>query len=368
VLRPIHTWVGLTAGALLAVIGLAGSVIVFRRELERAAMPRGTAAFDLRRSVNLDQAAQEIVRLRPDAHIRRVRLPESAGGPYVFQVESGAKLTERIVSDSVTGRVLGTIQPGWVEWTIDLHRNLLAGKQGRKTVGFAGIVLLILSASGMLMWLTGRRNWRAWTLVRRDGPSRRFHFELHRMAGLWAFAFLAVISFTGIELAFPETFRGAVASLTGEAATIKAPHASKVRQPRPLEEYLQAGRMAMPDGAPVELRLPDAGKGAVDLRLHRAGDLAPDGNHVYLDPATAAVILVDRLSDRPAGARFLAAIAPIHYGEFGGISVKALWSLLGLAPSLLFITGFIAWRRPAKRKSSQPAPESRDSEMALTRT
>jgi uncharacterized iron-regulated membrane protein len=122
----------------------------------------------------------------------------------------------------------------------------------------------------------------------------------------------------------------------------------------------------MPDGVPVEVRLPDSGKGVVDLRLHRPGDLAADGNHVYLEPGSAAVMMIDRLSDRPAGARFLAALAPIHYGEFGGIPIKAHWSLLGLTPSLLFITGFVAWWRPAKRKSHRLAPERDEIEAALT--
>jgi uncharacterized iron-regulated membrane protein len=362
----MHTWVGLTAGALLSIIGLAGSVIVFRREFERAAMPAGAAALDLRRTVSLDDAVKEIVRVRPDARIRRVRLPAAAGDPYLFQVELPAKVTEQIVVDSASGRVLGTAQAGWVDWMIDLHRNLLSGKQGRKAVGFAGIVLLILSMSGMLMWFTGRRSWRAWTQVRREGPTRRFYFELHRATGLWACTFLALISFTGIERAFPDTFRAAIVSLTGEPATVKAPPGGKARSTRPLEEYLRTARAAMPDGVPVELRLPDSGKGVVDLRLHRPGDLAPDGNHVYLRPDSATVMMIDRLSDRPAGARFLAALAPIHYGEFGGIPIQALWSLLGLTPSLLFITGFVAWWRPAKRKPNQLAREPREIEAALT--
>jgi uncharacterized iron-regulated membrane protein len=364
-LRPIHTWVGLTAGALLSIIGLAGSVIVFRREFERAAMPGGSAALNLRRTVSLDDAVKEIVRVMPDARIRRVRLPASAGDPYLFQMELTAKATEQIVLDSATGRVLGTARAGWVDWMIDLHRNLLSGKQGRKAVGFAGIVLLTLSMSGILMWLTGRRNWRAWTLVRREGPSRRFHFELHRATGLWTFTFLALISFTGIERSFPDTFRAGIVSLTGEPATVKAPRGGKARSTRPLEEYLQTARTAMPDGVPVELRLPDSGKGVVDIRLHRPGDLAPDGNHVYLEPGSAAVMMIDRLSDRPAGARFLAALAPIHYGEFGGIPIKALWSLLGLTPSVLFITGFVAWRRPAQRKSDKLARAPREAEVVL---
>ena len=60
----------------------------------------------------------------------------------------------------------------------------------------------------------------------------------------------------------------------------------------------------MTDGVPIELRLPAPGKGPVDLRLYRAGDLALSGNHVYLDAATARVIQVDRVVDRPIGARF----------------------------------------------------------------
>lgn len=365
ILRPIHTWVGLTAGALLVIIGLAGSVIVFRRELERAAMPVGSSASDLRRMVSLDDAVKEIARVRPDARIRRVRLPASAGDPYLFQVELTGKVTEQIVVESATGRVLGTARAGWVDWMIDLHRNLLFGNQGRKTVGFTGIVLLVLSMSGILMWLTGRRNWRAWTLVRREGPARRFHFELHRATGLWAFTLLAVISFTGIERAFPDTFRTAIVSLTGEPATVKVPTSGKARSTRPLEEYLRTARAAMPDGVPVELRL-DSGKGVVDLRLHRPGDLAPDGNHVYLKAESATVMMIDRLSDRPVGARFLAALAPIHYGEFGGIPIKMLWSLLGLTPALLFITGFVAWRRPAQRKSEKLARAPREPEAVLT--
>jgi uncharacterized iron-regulated membrane protein len=53
---------------------------------------------------------------------------------------------------------------------IDLHRNLVSCGTGRKIVGAIGIVLFVLSATGMLMWLTGARNWRAWTRSERAVP------------------------------------------------------------------------------------------------------------------------------------------------------------------------------------------------------
>jgi uncharacterized iron-regulated membrane protein len=362
VLKPLHIWTGIVAGLVLSVIALTGSLIVFRAEFERAALPQGAAAGSSRR-VAIDEAAREIARLRPDSHIRRVRIPQAPADPYIFQVESESKRTERIVSDAATGRVLGTVETPTVDWLVDLHRNLLAGKNGRKAVGIAGIVLFVLGASGVLMWLAGARNWRAWISVRRSGSTRRFNFELHRAAGLWAYGFLAVISFTGIELAFPDSFREAVRAVTGKPATIAGPKEKKgAKSMLSLDEYVQAGKGAMPDGVPVELRLPAPGKGPVDLRLYRAGDLALSGNHVYLDAATARVIQVDRVVDRPIGARFLAALSPIHYGEFGGVPVKIGWALLGITPVLLFITGLFAWWRPGKKKPRQLVAEKAGSE------
>ena len=239
---------------------------------------------------------------------------------------------------------------------VDLHRNLLAGTTGRGIVGGFGIVLFLLSATGLLMWLTGARNWRAWISVRRRGSSVRFNYELHRAAGLWAYAFLALISFTGIELAYPNAFRDAVQSLTGKPATVRAPRGGGSASRLSLDEYVRLGNAAMADGVPVELRLPEGAKGPIDLRLYRAGDLSPSGNHVYLDPATGSVAMVDRIIDRPMGARFVAAMSPLHYAQFGGMTVKIAWALFGLAPLVLSITGLLAWWKPAKKKSPQPSP------------
>ncbi len=110
----------------------------------------------------------------------------------------------------------------------------------------------------------------------------------------------------------------------------------------------------MADGRPVELRM-SGGKSPVELRLYRAGDLQLAGNRVYLDPATATVVSVERIASRPFGERFLAAFSPIHYGEFAGLPIKIVWSVFGLTLLLLFATGLITWWRPSKRQPVRPA-------------
>jgi uncharacterized iron-regulated membrane protein len=360
IFKWIHTWIGLVAGLVIAVISLAGSVIVFRSEIPLASFPRSTG-----RVVGLDALVGRIAQGDPNAQVRRVRFPTQAGDPYVVQVESAGK-QEKLVCDASNGRVMGTLKTAFTDWMIDLHRNLLAAKTGRKTVGGFGFVLFVLAGSGMLLWLIGARKWRAWVSVRPQGGSRRFHFELHRAAGLWSYALLTVVAFTGIGLAYPDTFRSTLRSITGEPAPPKAPRvtASADHAMRPLDDYLRASAAAMPDGIPTELRLPENNKAPVDLRLHRPGDLSLSGNHVYLEPSTGSVLAVSRESDLPMGARIFGAFAPIHYGEFGGLPIKLLWAFLGVIPSVLFVTGLITWWRPSKPK----APFSTREELALAGT
>jgi uncharacterized iron-regulated membrane protein len=344
----IHTWMGLLAGLVIAVVSLTGSVIVFRSEIPLALFPSSAGGA---RVVGLEAITRQIAHTNPNARVRRVRFPAHAGDPFVVQIESAGK-QEQLVCDSSSGRVLGTLKTGFSDWMVDLHRNLLAGKTGRKFVGAVGIVLFVLAGSGMALWLIGARKWRAWASVRPQGGSRRFHFELHRAMGLWSYGLLTLVAFTGIGLAYPDTFRSALQQITGSPAAKKAP---RVTEPggqtlHTLDEYFRTGTRAMPDGIPTELRLPENTKAPMDLRLRRPGDLSLSGNHVYLDPSTGKVLAVSREVDQPLPARIFAAFAPIHYGEFGGLPIKALWAFLGLIPSILFVTGLITWWRPRRKK------------------
>ncbi len=57
---------------------------------------------------------------------------------------------------------------------------------------------------------------------------------------------------------------------------------------------------------------------------------------------------------RPGEAVLLALIR-LHFGRFGGLSVRVLWTVLGLLPAVLFVTGFtLWWRRVVRRRLAPP--------------
>ena len=365
----IHTWSGVLFGALVSVICLTGSIIVFRQEVESPPRLRNAPAANL--NVSLDAAAREIGRVESDARVTRVRFPSYPNEPYVFQLQAADKQTRRVVFDASSGQVTSELKKvAWMDWMIDLHRNVLYGKPGRQAVGGIGILCFALAATALLLWLLNGGNLRALVTVR-TGPARRINLELHRAAGLWTLVFIMLLSATGVAISYPQTFRNTWESWTGTPAAVPAPKSTDKPSERKqsLDEYLAIGRAAVPDGVPTELRVPETLKGAVVVRFWRAGDLTAAGsNRVYIDPSNARVLSTDLAANWTLGVRLFQALAPIHYGEFGGLPLKLLWSLLGVTPAVLFVTGLVVWSRPSRKKDGRKiSTELRERELSRNR-
>jgi uncharacterized iron-regulated membrane protein len=352
IVKTTHIWIGLIFGAFLCVTCISGSLAVFRSELEAAFSPKA-APSDAR--ADLDDAAARVLASNAGARLTRVLLPTPARNTFVLTLESGQKSQRRIVVDAGTGAIAGELRVAWLDWVIDLHHNLLYGRAGRRVVGGIGMILFVVSATGLLLSLLRKPSWKSLITVRNGRLRRRFYYELHRATGLWTYAFLLTLSFTGIALAYPEAFR----AVAGQRAAIAKP--SRKQSFRPLNDYLDISRAALPLAQLTELRLPKSSKDPLSVRFRMESDLGEAGRNELVLDAAGRVLGVHRLADESAGVRLQAAFTPIHYGEVGGFVVRLLWSLAGLAPTLLFVTGLLFWLRKKPRLDLEQNQQSRES-------
>lgn len=80
---------------------------------------------------------------------------------------------------------------------------------------------------------------------------------------------------------------------------------------------------------------------------------------VYLDQYSGEVVKVSQ-PQASVGDWIMKWAGPLHVGSFGGWGVRTLWLLFGLAPTVLFVTGFITWwRRVVRPAYSNIASENR---------
>ena len=78
----------------------------------------------------------------------------------------------------------------------------------------------------------------------------------------------------------------------------------------------------------------------------------------FPEPFNATVDFFEPLNDSSTAARLgdhiLFWLARLHFGRFSGLTVKAIWTLLGLAPAVLAFTGGLMWWQRVARKKPRP--------------
>jgi uncharacterized iron-regulated membrane protein len=92
-------------------------------------------------------------------------------------------------------------------WLLDFHDNLLGGTTGRRMNGVGAMFVLVMCASGAVIWWPGMRNWRAALGVDWRANWKRLVWTLHGALGAWFFAFVLMWAISGAYLSFPAAFQ-----------------------------------------------------------------------------------------------------------------------------------------------------------------
>jgi uncharacterized iron-regulated membrane protein len=342
-------WIGLGVGILATILGLSGSVIVFRSGIERALNHAIESVAPEGAELPLDDLAARIRTTLPAARVEFVQLPEDSRASIRFFVHLSSKRNEDVILDPYTGAILsvGERRIGWLDWFVTLHTSLFLGRAGRIIEGVAAILLFLLCATGILVWWPGRRFWRRNLAFSTKVGPRRLAIDAHKAIGFWALFLLTLFAVTGISFTWGRQVSNFIYWVTGSARPkeVLQPDWRQTARLLPLDAYVDAAQRALPGGRPTWVEVPDEGKRPASVGVHLPGDLREEGsdNVVYLDRNTAATLRVDRFSDEPIGVRIVDSFSTLHFGEFGGLSIKILWSFFGLVPGLLFFTGFWQW-------------------------
>ena len=98
-----------------------------------------------------------------------------------------------------------------VEWLIDLHTRLLAGRTGRSANGIGALCLVLLCLTGAVIWWPGIKNRRRSLRVSRGSRIPRLSWDLHSALGFWTYLFVLMWAVSGLYLVFSDSFSSALA-------------------------------------------------------------------------------------------------------------------------------------------------------------
>lgn len=349
-----HRWLGLTAGLLLVLLGLTGSLLVFDHAIDEWLNPN----LLLTQGSGQRKPLVDIIGSAESAFAESSRKPISVSRPRVDNgvwtvwFSTGTEVDPKFLAvyvDPYNAKVTG--QRIWGEdlmsWIYKLHFQLLAGRTGAIVVGVIGILMMLSILSGLFLWWPLWRNSaRAAFAIR---PGARFNYDLHKTTGILSAAFLLVIAFTGVYMEFYDVFHSVIKSF---AEVTEAPEdltSTVISSATPLtpDEAVTIAQAEFPEAKFDHLHPPTGSAGfyEVAFRQHDEVQRSFGRSQVFLDQYTGQILAIRRPQDATAADAFFAWQFPLHNGEAFGLAGRWFVFFLGLIPTLLYVTGFILWWR-----------------------
>jgi len=371
-LFQLHWLFGISAGLVLALMGITGALYSFQDELLRA-FNADVLKVEVRAEGVLPPA-ELVRRVEAQQHdkVAMLWVDVRAGNAarVFFTPPPGERRGQLRYADPYTGELKGEAAgQGFFNLMLNLHRFLAMGDTGRQITGACTLMLVFFCLSGLyLRWPRKALDWRAWLTFDWAKTGRAFNWDLHAVAGTWCLLFYLLFALTGLFWSY-EWYREGLNRLLadapasgqqqqrGEGRGRHGPQHSDKNAPPLVVDYdaiwANLKDAAGPGLAMYNLRLPPVGGQPANLfYLLENADHPRAFNTLVLDPATGQVKKHDRYSEKSFKAQLLQSVYALHVGEYFGLPGRIIVTLASLSMPLFFVTGWLLYldRRRKKRQ------------------
>ncbi|MBQ9800225.1 MAG: PepSY domain-containing protein [Thermoguttaceae bacterium] len=293
----------------------------------------------------------------------------------------GRRRGETVYVDPYTGEIVGegaTPVDEFFGSVMRLHRFLwLPTEIGRPIVGVATIIYVVISLTGLLLWLPRtaaawrrKSTWKTALNVRVRRGGWPLVFDLHNALGFYTLVPALILALTGLCWSFG-WYRDAVGAVLGEAPfkaktekpeTLTPPDGSP--QPATLEELIAKHNELDPGAGDVTISIPQDESTATTIQKGRVDGFFALAvkNKTQWDRLDASVVSVERygktveverFADKPFGAKIASSIRALHLGEITGLSSKIFFFVVCLIATSFPATGVALWAHKLRARNKK---------------
>lgn len=353
-----HSAVGLAVGALMYILCLSGTLMVFHEELERWEQP-GVPEFH---EVTLEAASKAgkagLTRLEEESHHFFLGIPTADMPRMTVSFDGGVGW----FADQ-SGNLVDEIHHPFTDFLQEMHYYLhLPQVLGLTVVGILGVMLTKLVISGLLAHPRLFRD----AFSMRFGKSRQLaEADLHNRLSVWGAPFHILVALTGafVGLASVLSYFAAGTYLSSDIEKFYEPifgaHPVEDETEAPVSDFgtalaqLKAGH---PDVEPWYVIIDDPGtKGQAGFVLAKHTNRLIYGENYYFDDAGNLTGTIGH-SSGPAAQQVVASAYTVHFGSFGGLPIKLIYGILGLALCVISASGINIWLLK-RRAKGMPSPK-----------
>jgi sulfite reductase (NADPH) flavoprotein alpha-component len=371
-LFQIHWLFGISAGLVLALMGLTGALYCFSEELIQTLDDSITKVNPDGRSV-----------LPPEELLARVK----SKNPYVSSLTlsdkpddaarvgfmnpvggSNKKKFELQYLDPYTGELLGKpASEDFFRTVLNLHRHLSLDNFGKSMTGASTMALVFLVFSGLVLrWTktkTKRRSVATWLALNTQEKGRDFLVQLHAVAGTWLFLIYLLAALTGLTWSY-EWYRSGLTSLVSvnklpamkpeikSIDSVVKPSLISASEPKAAPNIAlvwKTFRTQVPHYQKLIMLLPSSPAQSVQILYLDPFAAHPYANNrMVIDGISGEVEKHELYVDKTTPEKLMASLYAMHSGHFFGFFGRLIMMLGSLSLPLFAITGWLMYLRRRK--------------------
>lgn len=370
VLFQLHWLLGITAGIVLAVMGVTGALMSFQDEILEA-LNSGVMTVEPagKPLLTAPEIARHFEAQQPGMRITRITVSDDPSkAAEVGYTPEGDRQRLRGYLDPTDGKLLGEGRgKAFFDFVMKVHRWLALPDDGdgigRQITGFAAIALIYFALSGLyLRWPKRPLDWRSWLVLDLRKTGRNLYRSLHAVVGGWVLIFYLVTAFTGLWWSY-DWYREGVRHALTEVSPDE-------QRDGPRRQGGGGGGKGQRDAVRPDLALAwssfqreTAGQrydsvtaslrdnGEVQFRAKLKGARHDRVTDEYsIDGVTGAVKSAEPYAARPLGEDIVTSVYEIHRGAYFGMAGRIGIMLASLTMPLFTITGFLLYFARRRRK------------------
>ena len=346
----IHSIAGLLSGLFILLLSLSGALLVFHDELDSNCFPlvknTGSAVLPV------DSCYQSLQTQYPHAQVSSCNLPAHPTDPFLFSIydtsyKNGTAILQVFIHPQ-TAAVLETrgskdIKNNFMAWLAVFHNSFHLGKLGEWLLGSFSLVFLLSIITGLILY---RKNVADVLLIRRSVYKKG---NVHQLVGVYALLFNLMIGVTGFWMQ-RYVFKKEFYTISTYTPLLKPSPALSFR----FDEAYGKLKEQFPDFTGRVIYFAQTNKSKTAIYGSRSSNSFIHSKKyadvVFLDSA-GNIARTAFVNDIDPGSQYDIINAQVHYGQYGGLTVKIIYAFFGLSAGLLSITGFLFWIKRRKRNS-----------------
>lgn len=383
--KSMHTWVGVSSGILLFICFFAGGLSMFQHQISQWATPpqQILPAIKPEQYQQLIQQVQAKYPATEKSFVLNISSTEHQYAPLTwtesdhnegFNIDQSTWLASLDAQGQLITQKVNLSKAGWL--IEQLHET--AGIPG--VVGHHGLGVYVMGVVSILYFLALMTGLilllptlvKDYFAIRPGKNKKRFWLDTHNVVGITSLPFHIIICISVIVFAFHDFFYDAIGQLALKGKPVFNPsEQEQIYIPSTqldVDKILSQAKKVAPEYSVdyIEFNnLDQPQKASARIALYSSEQMLRGASNDFMrmHPYQVEKFNYNSINTQTdAGNKLINAMFSLHFGSFGGDTVRWIYLIFGMGGAFLFYSGNILWietRAKKQKRAQDPIPEQR---------